>query len=282
MCLQCGEIDDDVMSFLDTIIAYKLQEVAAKKRLVPRSGLESMPGFGRETLSLVKALRDKDPAFIAEIKCARPSNDIMHGVFDPLTVAEEYIRAGAAAVSMPTDEKFILGSMEHIEQVRDHLAVPVLQRDYIIDSHQLYEARAYGADAALLMAAVLEPAQIADLAAEARSIGLECVIEIHNEDELEALDLSTIQALSINNRDPFTFEIDTYTSVRLKKRIPGDKIVIADGGVTTMDEIDLLLSHGIHAFLLGNQRGGSDAPAMPLTDLMRLYQRKAAQADSPQ
>lgn len=273
--------DDDVMSFLDTIIAHKLQEVAAKKRLVPRSRLEGMPNFGRKALSLVKALRDKDPAFMAEIKSARSSNRVMHTLFDPLTTVQENICAGASAISVPTDEKFSLGSLKFIELIRDHVAVPVLQRDYIVDSHQLFEAKAYGADAALLMAAVLEPRQIADLAAEAESIGLECVVEIHNEDEVEALDLSTIPAISINNQDPFTFEIDTYTSVRLKKRIPMDKVVIADGGIASTNEIDLLLGHGIHAFLLGNQQGCSDASAKGLTDLMSLYQQKARQVASP-
>jgi indole-3-glycerol phosphate synthase len=269
------------MSFLDTIIAYKNQEVASKKLSLPLLGLESMPNFGREAFSLVKALRDRDLAVIVEIKNTRPSSSVMRSVFDPLTIAQEHVRAGAAAISIPTDEKFTLGSLEFIAQLRDHVAVPVLQRDYIIDSYQLSEAKAYGADAVLLMAAVLEPGQIADFAAEAEAIGLECVVEIHNEDELDPLDLSTIGAISINNRDTFTFEMDVHTSVRLKKRIPTDKVVIADGGIVTTNEVDLLLSHGIHAFLIGDQPGNAGPSAKALTDLMSLYQLKAAQVDSP-
>jgi len=267
------------MSFIETIIACKVQEVAAKKQSLPRSGLEGMPNFGRKTLSLVKALQDKDFAFVAEVKNARPSNSVTRRIFDPLTIAQEYVRAGAAAISVPTDEKFALGSLDFIEQMREQLAVPVLQRDYIIDSYQLREAKAYGADAVLLMAEILQPKQITDLAADAESIGLECVVEIHNEDELDLLDLSAIQAISINNRDPFTFEMDVYTSVRLKKHIPTDKVVIADGGIVTTNEISLLLSHGIHAFLVGGQPWNADPSAKTLKNLIEMCRQSAAKID---
>jgi indole-3-glycerol phosphate synthase len=266
------------MSFLGTIIAHKRQEIASKKRSLPRSGLESMPCFRREPFSLVKTLREKDPSFIAEIKNVRSSNFIRNAL-NPLTVAEGHIRAGAAAIAIPTDEKFALGRLECIDEIRNHVAAPILQRDYIIDSYQLYEARAHGADAVILMAAVLEPCQIADLVAEAEVIGLECVVEVHDEDELDPLDLSTFETISVNNRDPHSFEMDVHTSVRLKKRIPTGKIVIADGGIVTTNEVDLLLGQGIHAFLIGCQPGNAGTSAKKLNDLIAMCQQRAAKLD---
>jgi len=267
------------MSFLKTIIAHKRQEIASKKRALPRSGLEGMPDFGRKTFSLVKTLRDRDLSVIAEVKNIRLSKSSIGTATDPLTMAQEHIRAGAAAIAVPTDQKFYLGRLECIEEMRNHVAVPIVQRDYLIDSYQLYEAKAYGADAVLLMAAVLEPAQITDLAAEAKGIGLEYVVEIHNEDELDPLDLSTIPTISVNNRDPHSFEMDVYTSVRLKKRIPTGKVVIADGGIVTTNEIDLLLSQGIHAFLIGGQPGSAETSSQRLKDFIAMCQQRVAKLD---
>jgi indole-3-glycerol phosphate synthase len=264
------------MSFLETIIAYKKQEVTSKRRAFPRSGLESMPNFGRKIFSLVEAIRERNFAVIPEIKNVRPSNSFIRKALDPLTIAQELIRAGAAAISIPTDEKFALGRLEFIKEIRNHVAVPVLQRDYIVDSYQLCESKAYGADAVLLMAAVLKPGQITDFAAEAEAIGLECVVEIHDEDELDPLDLSTIRAISINNRDLHTFEMNVYTSVRLKKHIPGDKVVITDGGIMSTDEIDLLLNCGIHAFLIGGQPSNAETSAKMLNDMIETCQQNAA------
>ena len=257
------------MSILDTIVAHKREEVAAKKRLVPTSRLEDMSGFQRKTLSLASALRWKEIAVIAEIKQASPSKGRICGDMNPESIAREFVGAGAAAISVLTDEKFFLGKLEYLTQVRQHASVPILRKDFIIDRYQLCEAKAYGADAVLLIAAILDPAQMTALAAGAKSLGLECLVEVHEEDEIEALDMEKVETIGINNRDLDTFETDLSTSVRLRKFIPPDKIVVSESGISSGEDIEMLLSHGIHAFLMGESLMKADHPGEMLDSFLR-------------
>jgi indole-3-glycerol phosphate synthase len=257
------------MSFLDTIVAHKRQEVSGKKLKVQRSRLEDMPKFGDKTRSLAKALSNKDVAIIAEIKKASPSKNIIRHNFDPLAIAREYMRDGASAVSVLTDENFFLGKLEFIEQMRHFVSVPILCKDFIIDSFQLYEAKAYGADAVLLIAAILEPEQLIDLAEEAATLGLESLVEVHSEEEIESLNFSSLEIIGINNRDLMTFETDLYTSVRLKKYIPSGKLVVSESGLSSGKDLDMLMSHGIHAFLIGELFMRAENPGAALAKLLR-------------
>lgn len=256
------------MNFLETIIAYKREEIADKKRSAPCSYLENLPRFKRKALSFAGAMRDRDVTFIAEIRRpSSPGSSIGRG-FDPLAVVQECVRLGASALSIPTDEKFLLGRPQYIGQIRDVISVPVVSRDFVIDPYQVYEAKAHGADALFLMASVLDPGQMAELASQAAALGLESVAEVHSEDELEALDWSLFQSVCINNRDVFTFDTDVYTCTRLKKQVPPDKFIIAEGGISTTHDIDLLLSHGIHSMLIGEPFGTEKSAALPLTDVV--------------
>lgn len=257
------------MSFLSTIVAHKREEVAARKRMVPPTQLETMPGFKRETLSLAAALRDKEIAVIAEIKKASPSKDVIRKDFDPVAIAQEYVQGGASAISVLTDERFFLGRLEYIWQIRHVAPVPILRKDFIVDPYQLSEARAHGADAVLLIAAILEPHQLADLHAQAGSLGLECLIEVHKEDEIDALDMETVGMIGINNRDLDTFETDLSTSVRLGSHIPPGKIIVSESGISSGDDIEMLMGHGIHAFLIGEFLMRAEHPGKALTGILR-------------
>ena len=257
------------MSILDTIVAHKREEVAAKKRQVPVARLEDMPAFRRKALSLASVLRGKDIAVIAEIKQASPSKGVICRDMNPESIAREYVGAGAVAISVLTDEKFFLGKVEYMEQMRRPTPVPILRKDFIIDQYQLCEAKAYGADAVLLIAAILGPAQLTDLLAGAKSLGLECLVEVHREDEIDTLDMEMVETIGINNRDLDTFETDLFTSVRLRKHIPSDKIVVSESGISSGEDIEKLLSHGIHAFLIGESLMRAEHPGKVIAAILR-------------
>lgn len=256
------------MNFLETIIAHTREEVADRKKTILRAQLEDMPKFVYPRRSLCHALRQHDPAVIAEIKKASPSRHVIREQFEPIAIAREFTEAGASALSVLTDRKFFQGDIRYIERMRDFVSVPILQKDFIVDGYQLYEAKAFGADAVLLIAAVLDHAEISDLAAEASALDLEVVAEVHNEDEIESVESDAVHIVGVNNRDLETFETDITTSIRLRKYIPQDKMVVSESGIKSRKEIDQLRSHGIHAFLVGEQLMRAESPGRALRLLL--------------
>ncbi len=256
------------MNFLETIIASKKEEVASRKRHTLRSKLEDMPKYDYPRLSLGRALAEKEVAIIAEIKKASPSKKVLREDFDPLEIARQFVRGGASALSVLTDERFFQGRLEFIESMRHLVNVPVLRKDFIIDPYQLYESRACGADAVLLIAAALEPGRLHDLVDEAGSLGMECLVEVHDEEEIDALDFSKIGLVGLNNRDLETFETDIWTSVRLSKYIGPGTIRVSESGISTSRDLDLLISHDIHAFLIGEYFMRAEDPGKALHELV--------------
>jgi indole-3-glycerol phosphate synthase len=256
------------MNFLETILAHKREEVAAKKKLVLRTQLEDMPNYSNTRLSLSGALRDKQMAVIAEIKKASPSKKVLREDFDPLDIARQFLVGGANALSVITDEKFFQGNLKFIERMRNFVSVPILRKDFIIDPYQLYEAKASGADAVLLIAAANEPPKLAELLLESHELGLDCLVELHSEEEIDRMDFSAIKLAGINNRDLMTFDTDIMTSVRLRKNIPSDVIVVSESGIQTPKDIELLMSHGIQAVLIGEMLMRSASPGKALADLL--------------
>ncbi|MFN0156935.1 MAG: indole-3-glycerol phosphate synthase TrpC [Bacteroidota bacterium] len=256
------------MNFLETILAHKREEITARKKTILRSQLEDMPKYGYERHSLQAALSGKELAIIAEIKKASPSKDVIRQDFDPLEIARAYLHGGASALSVLTDERFFQGNLEFIDRMRHFVPIPILRKDFILDPYQLYEARAYGADAVLLIAFALESAELNDLMDEARVLGLECLVEVHDEDEIAALDFGRVNLVGINNRDLATFETDIMTSVRLKKYVPATSTVVSESGITSRKDIDLLMKNGIHAFLVGELFMRSEHPGKALEELL--------------
>jgi indole-3-glycerol phosphate synthase len=258
------------MNFLETILSHKREEVAGRKKSILRAQLESMPKFDYERKSLYKALRESDPAIIAEIKKASPSKNVIREEFNPIAIAREFVRAGATALSVLTDQKFFQGDIRYIERMRDFVSLPIVRKDFILEPYQLYETRACGADAVLLIAAILQRNELLDLAAEATSLGLEVIAEVHNEDEIENVESGDVHIIGINNRDLETFETDITTSMRLRKYIPSDKVIISESGLTSRKEIDQLRDHGIHAFLIGEQLMRAESPGRALQSLLEV------------
>jgi indole-3-glycerol phosphate synthase len=213
-------------------------------------------------------------AVIAEIKKASPSKNVIREDFDPLKIACEYVSNGASAISVLTDQKYFQGNISFIADIRSSVPIPILRKDFIIDSYQLIEAKVFGADAVLLIAAALEPKHLNDLYIDATELGLDCLVEVHNEQELEALDLSQVKIVGINNRNLTDFTIDVSTTLRVASHIPAGITIVSESGISSRADIDHLAAHGIHAVLIGESLMRANRPGEALRSLLTPVEKK--------
>ncbi|MCC7206223.1 MAG: indole-3-glycerol phosphate synthase TrpC [Anaerolineae bacterium] len=230
---------------LDRIVARKLEEVAALPDLPPPARVTTR-GFAR-------ALRREDGAVavIAEIKHASPSKGVLIEPFDPVMLARTYQSGGAAALSVLTDRDFFQGSLDDLRAARAEVALPVLRKDFTIDVRQIIEAARAGADAILLIAAILDDARLRDLHDAARGCGLDALVEVHDEAELDrALELGA-PLVGVNNRDLHTFQVNLDVTRRLAARIPPDRTLVAESGIFTRGDVERMAAAGAHAVLVG-------------------------------
>lgn len=239
------------MNILEKIVETKKEELEAAKRFMPKSMLIDRPLFHGPQHSVSDAIRSgKTSGIIAEFKRRSPSKGWINEFANPAEVAVGYAAAGAAAISVLTDTRYFGGSLTDLLVVRDAVGVPVLRKDFTIDAYQLYEAKANGADLILLIAAILSPAQVKELAEEAHSIGLEVLLEIHDEQEVlhvcPAADL-----VGVNNRNLKNFEVNIEHSIRLQNMLPGHTIRVAESGIHSVETARQLLDSGFDALLMG-------------------------------
>lgn len=238
------------MNILDKIIEHKKKEVEVAKAAVPVSVLEGSAFFSRRPLSLRASLTDPGKTgIIAEFKRRSPSKGVINDQVSVVDVTGGYTAAGASCLSVLTDTHFFGGSSKDLGDARVN-AVPILRKDFIIDEYQIVEARAIGADVILLIAACLEPAAVQRLATFAGSLGLEVLLEIHAEDELGHICDAT-PIVGVNNRDLKTFEVDVERSIRLSKRIPSGKLLVAESGINRVETIWHMQDAGFQGFLVG-------------------------------
>ncbi len=243
---------------LKKICAVKVEEVAAASAARPLAALRA---DAEATLKVVPArdfvgaIRSKHAAgrsaVIAEIKKASPSKGVIREDFRPADIARSYEAAGAACLSVLTDRQFFQGSPDYLQAARAACALPVLRKDFLVDAYQVYEARAMGADAILLIAASLELAQMRDMEAIAQALGMAVLVEVHDGDELEqALQLST-PLVGINNRNLRTFEVSLQTTLELLPRVPAGRIVVTESGILKPEDVALMRAHAVQTFLVG-------------------------------
>lgn len=237
------------MTILDKIITHKTQEVADAKSRISIDELKDSQFFGRETLSLKETLKSKS-GIIAEFKRKSPSKGIINDQVSPLEVVSEYEKYGASAVSILTDSEFFGGNFEDILSVRNHINIPILRKDFMIDEYQFYEAKSIGADVILLIAACLSPTQVLEFTELAHSLHLEVLLEIHTEEELGHLN-KNIDFVGINNRNLKDFKVDLQHSVDLKNQLPEGKLSIAESGIYSEEDFKFLKEKGFDGFLMG-------------------------------
>jgi indole-3-glycerol phosphate synthase len=258
---------------LKKILAVKTQEVAAAKLLKPLPPLREEAGHAGATRDFTGAIRGKIasglPAVIAEIKKASPSKGVLRADFQPAEIAASYAKHGAACLSVLTDEQFFQGSVAYLQQARAACAIPVLRKDFMVDSYQIYQARAMGADAILLIAAALSLSQMREFEALAHSLKMAVLVEVHDAAELDlALQLAT-PLIGINNRNLRTFEVSLQNTLALLPRIPQDRIVVTESGIFTQQDVALMRGHDVHAFLVGE---AFMRAAEPGVELARLFE----------
>jgi len=238
------------MSILDKIIQYKRSEVEKRKSEVSISELEKGFYFDRKTLSLKESLeKGNRTGIIAEFKRRSPSKGIINDAVNVIDVTTAYYENGASALSVLTDENFFGGSNEDIIEARIN-DIPILRKDFIIDEYQLTEAKSIGADVILLIAACLTPKEVKHLAGFAKGLGLEVLLELHGENELEHICDET-ELIGINNRDLKTFQVNIGQSLMMAEKIPADKIKIAESGISSVADIMLFKENGFKGFLIG-------------------------------
>ena len=260
-------------TILDDILAHKRQEVAAQKQRVDMDTLVANISASNDTpRGFMKALQARvaigGTAVIAEVKKASPSMGVIRASFDPVAIAESYAAAGATCLSVLTDEKYFQGSGHYLRLVRAAVGLPLLRKDFIVDEYQIVEARALGADAILLIVAALSDDELAAFTRLAHDLGLDVLVEVHDEAECARALQLPLRVIGVNNRNLHDFSVSLDTSRRIKTMLPADYLLVSESGIHTRADIEALQADGIHAFLVGGALMQADDPGVALSALL--------------
>lgn len=256
---------------LDTILAHKRSEVATRRAQRPHAGLLAGCRSALPVRGFVRALQSAFdagiPGVIAEIKKASPSKGLIRADFDPPSIAASYESGGATCLSVLTDERFFQGTDSYLQAARNAVTLPVIRKEFIVDRYQIAESRCLGADCILLIASALDPSALAEFHQEATELGLDVLIEVHDEQELaDALALSP-RLVGVNNRNLKTFEVSLQTTVRLKALLPPGILMVAESGIHTREDVRLLQGCGVNTFLVGEAFMRAEDPGSRLREL---------------
>jgi indole-3-glycerol phosphate synthase len=256
---------------LKQIVAVKREEVAAALKRTPLAAMRADAESRVLTRDFVGALRARieagEAAVIAEVKKASPSKGVLREEFIPADIAQSYAEFGAACLSVLTDRQFFQGSVDTLKQARASTPLPVLRKDFMVDPYQIYESRAIGADAILLIAAVLDDAQLAEFEAIARALDMAVLVEVHDAPELaRALKLKT-PLIGINNRNLRSFEVTLDTTLALRAQVPPERLLVTESGILTKADVQKMRAAGVHAFLVGEAFMRAAEPGEALAQL---------------
>ena len=242
------------MMILDEIVAAKRRELARAKEELPLSELEKRISQRKPALDFASALRGDSIRIIAEIKKSSPSKGLLCPSFDPLNLAKAYAEGGAAAISVLTEMNYFQGALTHLLDIKQTPGldnIPLLRKDFLFAPYQVYESRAFGADAVLLIAAILTDEELEFLISLAHGLGMQCLVEVHDHPELERVLRSSARIIGINNRDLRTFDVDITTTERLSPLIPEDRTIVSESGIRERKDIQRLKQCGVDAVLIG-------------------------------
>ncbi len=257
------------MNILDKIVVDKRIEVTAKKSILPRNFLMSSPLFIRKTFSLSESVKNGN-GIIAEFKRRSPSKQVINQKSSVIDVVKAYEEAGVSGISVLGDTKYFGGSLDDLIQARSVTNIPILRKEFIIDVYQIFEAKAFGADAILLIAAILTNNEIIAFSKQAKELGLEVLLEIHNEEELKKSSLKYIDLIGVNNRNLKTFEVSLETSKDLSVLIPVDKVIISESGISSIRAINELKEFGFSGFLIGENFMKTGNPGKAAIDFLNI------------
>jgi len=262
---------DDI---LEKIVAVKRTEVASKKKSCPQLQLENKLASADPVRNFKQQLLNKSDqrkaAVIAEIKKASPSKGVIRADFDPVSIATSYENSGASCLSILTDVSFFQGADEYLINARAAVALPVLRKDFIIDEYQIFEARSINADCVLLIASILDDNQLASFHAIAKNLSMDVLVEVHNEIELQRALSINADILGINNRNLRTFEVNLDTTLKLKKLVPPETLIVTESGIHTSSDVRRMLDEDIYGFLVGESFMREKDPGGKLEEIFAL------------
>ena len=259
------------MNILERIVADKRVEVELKKSVLPLDYLRNAPLIQRETYSLRNALQEGS-GIIAEFKRRSPSRQVINQKSSIVEVVNGYEKAGASGISVLTDTKYFGGSLDDLLQARAAVKIPLLRKDFMIDPYQLFEAKAFGADVILLIAAILKPEQVRLLSQVAHDLGLEVLMEVHDEEELKRNDLTHIDLVGVNNRNLKTFEVSLEMSKKLSGIIPEGKPAVSESGISDPEVISKLRGFGFKGFLIGENFMKTEDPGAEAKEFIKAIE----------
>jgi indole-3-glycerol phosphate synthase len=255
---------------MEKIMHAKVHEIMGAKNKLPAVSIECVLDRAPDLHSLKKALTGRSPAIIAEIKKASPSAGVIRKDFDPVKIVREYQDSGAAAISVVTEAQHFQGGLEILALLRWSTRLPLLRKDFIVDSYQILEARHAGADAVLLIAALLDASSLKSLRIEAERYGMDALVEIHNETELQKSLDAGATIIGVNNRNLRTFEVSLEVSLRIASILPKEVIAVTESGIRTSDDIRRLADAGYRGFLVGEHLMRSPSPGAALAELLSI------------
>jgi indole-3-glycerol phosphate synthase len=253
---------------LDDIVRDKRADLALTKAAVPLADVRQRPLFREKRRDFRAALAVHRRTIVAEVKKASPSKGVIRADFDPVAIARRYAEVGAAALSVLTEARYFQGRLEYLAAIRAAVELPLLRKDFLVDPYQLYEARAYGADAGLLIVAILPAALLHELLCLAGELHLAALVEVHDRDELDRAVRCGARLLGINNRDLRTFHTTLETTERLLPAVPSDAFVIAESGIEGVADIERLERAGVGAFLIGESLMRAPDPGARLAEFL--------------
>lgn len=255
---------------LSRIIEEKRKVVEEAKRLKPQDVLiKEIKNICIKSTFKKNISRPHHINLIAEIKKASPSKGILRGDFNPVKIAITYQANGASAISILTDERFFEGKLEYIKKVKENITLPILRKDFFIDEYQIYETVATGADAIILICEILSTKELIKFYEAATALGLDCLVEVHNEEDVEKALASGASIIGINNRDLHTFRLDISVTQKLVRLIPQNKIIVSESGIKTYEDVMFLKSLGVNAVLIGEAFMEVDDIASKMREVMR-------------
>lgn len=255
---------------LSRIIEEKRKFVEEAKRARPQADImREAAGISVKSSFKKNISRPHHINLIAEIKKASPSKGILRGDFNPIKIAVTYQANGASAISILTDERFFEGRLEYIPKVKSNVSIPILRKDFFIDEYQIYETVTSGAEAILLIPEILSVAEMSKFYNLATELGLDCLVEVHNEEDIEKALAVNASIIGINNRDLHTFKVDLGVTQRLMRLIPQNKVIVSESGIKSYEDIMFLKSLGINAVLVGEALMEADDIAMKMREIMR-------------
>ena len=257
--------------FLERIVKIKKEEVSRRKALLPQRELEDTIASLPPPRDMVNAISHHAPiAVIAEIKRASPSVGVIKEEIDPCHLGREYEAGGASAVSILTESNFFKGDLSSLRRVKKEISLPILQKDFVLDPFQIYEGRASGADAILLIACLLDQEQLNDFVGLVRELEMTPLVEIHDQQDLQRVSALDLSLIGINNRDLRTFEVDLRTTLGLRKEIPWGTRVISESGIRTSEDVKRLKEVGVDGILVGETLMRASDPASKIKELLNI------------